>query len=74
MEFEQEWLQVYFQASDKVTGTDLHQQFSDLCGISRQEAKEICYTNMYQPSTPWLLKTMLRINREVAEEVKVPRV
>lgn len=74
MEFEQEWLQIYFQASNKVADTDLHQQFADLCDISRQEAKEICYKNMYQPSTPWLLKTMLRINREVAAEAKVLKV
>ncbi len=68
MEFEQEWLQVYFKPSDEVVGVDLHQQFADLCGISREEAKELCYKNSYQPSTPWLLKTMLRISREVARE------
>ncbi|AUR89230.1 hypothetical protein NVP1121O_202 [Vibrio phage 1.121.O._10N.286.46.C4] len=70
IEFKKEWEEVYFSGKQDAEGRDLHQEFADLCGITRQEAKELCYKNMYQPDTPWLLHSTLEVHRETYKEHK----
>ncbi len=67
MEFEQEWLQVYFKTWRELLGVDSHQQFADLCGISREEAEEIHYNNLDQCSQEWLVETIQNIKPKNVE-------
>lgn len=68
IQFEKEWKKIYFTPINQVNNRDLHQEFADACGITRQEAKELCYKNMFQPQTPWLLKTMIDIDLDIYKE------
>ena len=68
IQFEKEWKKIYFTPINQVNNRDLHQEFADSCGITRQEAKELCYKNMFQPQTPWLLKTMINIDLDIYKE------
>ncbi len=47
-----DYVQVYLLSGYNMTDVDLHQRFADLRGISRQEAKALCYTVQY--SIPFL--------------------
>ncbi|CAM0075303.1 hypothetical protein VPHF92_0217 [Vibrio phage F92] len=70
IEFEKEWKEIYFVSVEDSAERNLHQEFADACGITRQQAKELCYKSMFQPQTPWLLKRMVDIGREMHKEMK----
>ncbi|AHK11906.1 hypothetical protein CHOED_046 [Vibrio phage CHOED] len=56
-----QWLRIYLAPhSDR----DAHSEFAEAIGVSRSEAKEICYRNIYQPETPWLIKHLMRMQRQ----------
>lgn len=57
--FDKEWREIYLTPRNEVGERDLHQEFANACGISRQEAKKLCYKNMYRPSVPWILSIAL---------------
>ena len=54
MNYKQEWLEVYCSS---INIPDPHQAFATLIGVSRDEAKVICYKIMFQ--IPFLTKTLV---------------
>ena len=73
IEFEEEWTSIYltpvWEAEDR-EDRDLLQEFADACGITKLEAKELCYKNMFQPEAPWLVKRLLDTGREMYRDAK----